>query len=77
MLGYCGKADVQINGRQPCVKALAIIGGVCYNYSNDQKTEVLQMTKQEKKKRIVAWILVAAMGLSIVGGIIAGFVAAL
>lgn len=33
------------------------------------------MTKQEKKKRIVAWILVAAMGLSIVGGIIATAIA--
>ena len=35
------------------------------------------MTKQEKKKRIVAWILVAAMGLSVVGGIIASIMAGL
>ncbi len=28
------------------------------------------MKNREKKKRIVAWILVIAMGLSIVGGIL-------
>lgn len=35
------------------------------------------MTKQDKKKRIMAWIMVAAMGLSIVGGIIAMVIAGL
>lgn len=33
------------------------------------------MTKQDKKKRIMAWIMVAAMGLSVVGGIIAMVIA--
>ncbi len=29
------------------------------------------MNRQEKKKRVVAWILVIAMGLSVVGGVVA------
>ncbi len=29
------------------------------------------MNRQEKKKRIVAWILVITMGLSVVGGVVA------